>query len=112
MRFLEQQNCWNQLAGWENLADAEIFEVLIQPSQFDGQLLVISDLSYRREFDAFAVDAEELRAFVSTFHATFGECLFNGDVLIAQPEQQKLWVFHHEAVIACFSASARYGTKP
>lgn len=94
--FAENQSGWRQLDGWLEMDDLAILKTLAGNAVPSGSLLIATDLSYSDGLGVFEVDARQLDAFVSSYLSNFGECFFNGDVIICSTSQKAFWMFHHE----------------
>lgn len=92
---------WKDCAGWEQCTDAEISKNsgLLQVS-FGGHLLVVTEAALTQGNRAFVVEAADLAKFVEQHLTRFGECFFNGDVLVVDSAGTRLWMFHHEGLHA------------
>ncbi|GLS25726.1 hypothetical protein [Marinibactrum halimedae] len=94
---------WHDLSDWENLEDLEIFEKLKNLNEFNGEVYVVTEASYKDGLGPFKLNSINLELFVENHLNLIGECFFNGDVLIVDPENLCMWVFHHEGVFAFIS---------
>jgi hypothetical protein len=98
---------WEKCTGWEQCRDAEIAKRsgLLQIG-FDGPLLVVTEAALTQGTGAFVVSATEgLAKFVEQHLARFGECFFNGDVLIVDRAGTRVWLFHHEGLFTTITSS-------
>jgi hypothetical protein len=92
---------WTPLRGWESMSDTEIaMRSGLYAMRLTGVLLVLTEASFASRIGAFEVDAQSLGALVSQHLERFGECFFNGDVIIAERDGHRLWLFHHEGCYA------------
>ncbi len=94
----ELRDGWIRLNDWEALGDLDILQLLIEPSAQRGEAYVVTDLSYEPEQGAFHVRAGYLCAFARAYFESFGEALFNGDVIVLFPAQQAMFFFHHDGL--------------
>jgi len=102
-RLEKQEVQWHKVEEWESLDDVEILELLVNVVAPIGMLSVVCESSHNVGGAAYRLNSVDLMEFVSTHIAVFGECFFNGDVLITSPTQKLIWFFHHEGVFAVVS---------
>ncbi len=96
---------WLALPGWEAKTDSEVAaESGLLCANFRGTVLVVTEASFAPTRGAFVLDERALGAFVRAHLPSYGECFFNGDVIVANGEGRRLWLFHHEGVYATISA--------
>jgi hypothetical protein len=89
---------WLTANRWEELDDLEILQFLADLRHFEGKLLIVTDVSYGKKFGPFEIDAVCIQSFVKQYKVDFGECFFNGDVLIVSLDLKLVWIFHHEGI--------------
>lgn len=94
---------WKTCNNWEDLEDISLLSMLKELKMFDGELFVITEASYKKECGPFYLKSEGLDEFVCQHLKLFGECFFNGDVLIFCFELDNVWLFHHERRYTSFS---------
>lgn len=88
---------WTPVTDWESSEDTDLacatglFSV-----PFTGDLLVVSEHSLTSGRGGVLIASSGLEQFVKNHLKCFGECFFNGDVLIVESEGRLLWLFHHE----------------
>jgi hypothetical protein len=73
-------------------------------TNFRGTILVVTDASFAPGRGAFMLDAAALETFVGAYLRSYGECFFDGDVIIASSGSRSIWLFHHEGAYATLSA--------
>ncbi|GAA4441947.1 hypothetical protein [Bremerella cremea] len=102
---------WQRIEGFESRSDAELITQLHWLPV--GDLLVITDNSYREPGGPFVVkDREPLVQFSERYQqAHDGEYLFNGDVLIFHFAFRYVGIFHHEGVLSEAIFSPRPATE-
>jgi len=101
-----QASEWKPFPDWESKADAQIaIRAGLYAVGFSGALLVVTEASFRPDRGAFLLDARDLDALVCRHLAWYGECFFNGDVIIAERDGRRIWLFHHEGCYATISAA-------
>lgn len=88
---------WRPLPAWEKLSDTEIATAtgLLQVFR-DDELCVVTEAALAKGHGVFVVAATELRRLISDHLGRYGECFFNGDILIVNSDGTHLWLFHHE----------------
>ena len=95
---------WSELPGWESMSDTEIAIRSGLHAGLVGDVLVVeASISSRR--GAFRVDVSELGSLVAQHLERYGECFFNGDVVVVQLDGERLWLFHHEGHFGLVSAT-------
>jgi hypothetical protein len=90
---------WASLPDWETLDDIDIADqtgLLQEPMR--GDVLIVTEASFGAGGGAFVVEGFNLGAFIDTHLRGYGECFFNGDVIIVALEARAVWLFHHEGV--------------
>jgi len=92
---------WNHFQNWEQRSDVEIAASSgLLGISFDGPLFIVTEAALTQGQGAFVVPAaDDLERFVGGHLTRFGECFFNGDVLIVDAGIH-IWMFHHEGVYA------------
>lgn len=99
IKQLEHMACdWTTIANWEEIPDQELYQHLENAKTPTGMLLIVTEVSYQTNLGAFKVAGSDVRQFVAEHRSRFGECFFNGDVLIVSKEQNTVWLFQHEGV--------------
>jgi hypothetical protein len=96
---LSQKNIfikWNNLDNWEDIDDLEIFYCLKKIKNPEGQLIIITESSYKKKLGPFKINASDIEFFISNHLTEFSECFFNGDAQIISFEHKSMWLFHHE----------------
>lgn len=96
--FHREGNIYYHLAGYYDMDDIEIIEVLNQLCHFDGKLYVITDQSYLKNQSPFVVESINLYTFVENHFRLFGLSFFDTDTYIFSFEMNKFWLFQHEGV--------------
>lgn len=91
---------WHSLDNWESQEDLAILRKLENVKSFEGTMYVVTEASYRPGLGPFMVAEENINDFVRLHLNNFGECCFNGDVLIISFELNQIWMFHHEGIYA------------
>lgn len=97
-QLAELRQGWQRLSGWENLEDPEILRLVLGDFVQNAEIYIVSDLSYQAERGAFCVSAGRIVNFLDYYFESFGEALFDGDVLLVSPSAKNLWIFHHEGM--------------
>jgi hypothetical protein len=88
---------WVPLPDWESMADAEVaMRSGLYAAPLAGVLLAVTEASLASRIGAFELDAGELGVLVSQHLSRFGECFFNGDVIVVERDGGHIWLFHHE----------------
>jgi len=88
---------WKALPDWEEQRDDEIAARSgLYDIAFSRALFVVTEASLASGQGGFVVDARDLAQLVEQHLSYFGECFFNGDVVIVEPEGRRVWLFHHE----------------
>lgn len=64
----------------------------------EGELIFVTDASYKKDLGPFRVDAASIREFVREHYKNFGEHFLETDVIIINMEIKVVWIFHHEGV--------------
>jgi hypothetical protein len=97
---------WKPFPGWESMSDTEVgIRSGLYATRFAGVLLVVTEASLASRIGAFEVHAQELGTLVSQHLTRYGECFFDGDVIIAERDGSRIWLYHHEGLYAEISAS-------
>jgi hypothetical protein len=92
---------WTAVPDWESLEDLDIFaRVGLNDACSCSQLLVVTEASFSRVCGAFRLAGRDLSEFIRTHHAAYGECFFDGDVVVIDCGQGAVWLFHHEGAYA------------
>ena len=90
---------WYDIEDWESLDDLTILGYLEELKPFRGELLVVTEASYFNDkLGPFQVNAVDMKQFVNSHLESFGECFFNGDVIIVSINDKLVWIFHHEGM--------------
>jgi len=93
---------WASLPNWETLSDLDIAKQTgLLRGPMTGELLIVTEASFGAGCGAFLLDGPNLGAFVVGHLSRYGECFFNGDVIILAPQGKEIWLFHHEGVYMC-----------
>ncbi len=101
IKQLEYMACdWMTIADWEEISDQELYQNLENAKAPSGMLLIVTEVSYRTTLGAFKVADSDVKQFVAEHLSRFGECFYNGDVLIVSKEQSTVWLFQHEGIFA------------
>lgn len=87
-----------ELPGFLKLKDAAVAERTgLYRVGFSGELFIVTEASFTPEAKAaFAVHADDLRAFVEDHLELFDDPFFHGDVIIVEPGRRRIWLFDHE----------------
>lgn len=96
--FFKSDIVWNKFEGWEDATDIDIISALSILKPFVGELLIVTDASYKSNLSPFCVKAEVLMEFANKHSENFGEQFYDTDVLIINPKKRLVWIFHHEGV--------------
>ncbi len=96
---------WITIADWEEIPDQDLYQQLENAKTPSGMLLIVTEVSYRTDLGAFKVAGSDVKQFVAKHRSRFGECFFNGDVLIVSKEQNTVWLFQHEGVFTVLCRS-------
>lgn len=92
---------WRRYPDWERQDDAEIAtNTGMLKIPFVGAEFVVTEASFVGGHGAVVVNPNRLAEYVSEHLRRFGECFFNGDVLLVDSTEPHVWVFHHEGVYA------------
>jgi hypothetical protein len=91
---------WLPLKEWESLDDVEIYRHLEELEKPEGEVYVISEITYLKQDGPFKLNATYLKKFITQYLDRFHECFFNGDALIFSIEHKQIWIFHHEGIYA------------
>lgn len=103
LTLLEQfTSKWQAFENWEELSDEEVWRHLSSHNTKFSEIFVITEASYRKNLGAFVIKREQVQPFVANYLTSFGERLFNGDVIIVNIDQSTVSAFHHEGVFATF----------
>ena len=85
--------------GEENeLEDMEALNYLKKLHEFSGELYIVTDVSYHKEFGPFLVDAKHIDEFVSNFYCNYGESFYSTDIIIVNFSKKLIWVLFHEGI--------------
>lgn len=87
-----------RLHQWDEIEESEIFDMLERLNCFEGELCVITDVSYRKNMGPFKVNSEKLEEFINKHDELFGESFLDTDILIFSQKQRIIWVIHHEGI--------------
>lgn len=91
---------WSRIKNWEDLEDTQILIYLSNMQEFRGRLIVITEAAYTQSNGPFEICGDYIKEFPD-FHLTkFGECMFNGDVVILCLNSRSIWLFSHEGAFA------------
>ena len=91
---------WQKLVNWEDLEDSEILKSFEDIELFAGKLYAITDLSNIKACGPFEIGEDNIFRFALEYYNYFGECFFDGDVIILSLDTKKAWIFHHEGAYA------------
>jgi len=92
---------WLRCDEWESLGDLELARTTgLLDIALSGPLLLITEASFAPDRGGFIVPASRLANFVAEHLKEYGECFFNGDVIVAELQGRKVWLFHHEGLHA------------
>jgi hypothetical protein len=91
---------WHSLKEWEELDDIAIYSALESIEKPEGEIFIITEMSYFNKSGPFKLKAVDIRQFIVQYFNRFHECFFNGDLLMFNIEHQLIWIFHHEGVYA------------
>ncbi|MCE9579135.1 MAG: hypothetical protein K8W52_38790 [Deltaproteobacteria bacterium] len=98
---------WIPCDDWEERADLELARATgLLEVPFAGVLLIITDTALIARQGGVLVPASRLAEFVGEYPARYGECFFGGDVIVAETQGERVWLFHHEGAHALFSGRA------
>lgn len=100
--FLVPAKPLEAIHNFEDLSDKEIFERIKRLSEISGEVFVITDVCYRKEFGPFKVSSEHLAEFVCNHELIFSERFVETDVLIISLCKKLLWMFHHSGDVGLF----------
>lgn len=99
IKQIEHMKCdWIRIDDWEDIPDQILYQKLEDVKIPKGLLIIVTEFSYRSNLGAFKLSSNHIDKFVSEHHSRFGECFFNGDVLILSKSQNAIWLFQHEGV--------------
>lgn len=91
---------WHSLKEWEDLDDTTIYGMLESVEKPEGEIFIITEMSYFNKLGPFKLKATDIRQFIAQYFNQFHECFFNGDLLMFNIEHKLIWIFHHEGVYA------------
>lgn len=97
--FLVPAKPLEAIHNFENLSDKDIFERIKRLSEISGEVFVITDVCYRKEFGPFIVSSERLDEFVCNHELIFSERFVETDVLIISLCKKLVWMFHHSGYV-------------
>lgn len=80
------------------LDDSEVLGYLQDLHSIRGEVCVITDLCYDKEYGTFIIDSNDLERFINTFYSVFGEVFYSTDVIIVNFEEKIIWVLFHEGI--------------
>ena len=99
IKQIEHMKCdWIAINDWEDILDQILYQKLEDVKIPKGSLIIVTEVSYRSNLGAFKMTSSHANKFISGHHSRFGECFFNGDVLIISKTQNTIWLFLHEGV--------------
>ena len=78
--------------------DRLALDILKELKPICGEICVITDLCYRKDYGPFTMHANQLDKFVNDFSQNYGETFYSTDVIIVNFEQQMIWVLFHEGM--------------
>ena len=87
---------WSKVEDWELLDDIDILNIFTSGKKPDGELYVANELFYKDGYGAFSIHHLNLPEFILCHLSSFGQCFFNGDVIILQRDKSIVWVFNHD----------------
>lgn len=92
---------WNRIDDWESSSDIEIArQTGLLDVPFAESSLIVTEASFSPDRGAFLVPASRLGDFVKEHLDAYGECFFNGDVIVADTAGHHVWLFHHDGLYA------------
>ena len=99
---------WMPVPDWSSKDDNDIaIRANLYGLGLAGFLLVVTEASFAKRLGAFRVDAKGLGNLVQSHLQKYGECFFNGDVVIVELAGKRIWLFHHEGQVALLTALGR-----
>lgn len=93
----------NMIESWEELSDEEILASLDINDFLEGEIYIITDLSYVKNLGVFVVTPENINDLVTNYLTFYKECFFNGDVVVISPNVRKMFVFDHNGILSCYN---------
>jgi len=96
---------WESCLNWEAYSDIQLVKMLDQLKQLSGMSVIVTEVSYLKDFGPFICEASRLDDFSELYYHELGECLFNGDLVIINIKSDNVWIFSHEGVYTAFSIS-------
>jgi len=95
---------WKSFPDWEAYSDSEIAaETRLYDIALMGKLYVVTEAALTSREGPIVVNAVDLRKLIAEHLRLFGECFFNGDVVIMEAKGNNVWLFHHEGQYALIS---------
>lgn len=93
---------WSTLPNWLDWQGREDIDILNRTVNIDnfstGFNYVISEVSYREEMEPFNVSEGCLDWFVKNHRSEFGECFYNGEILIINIQKRYLYVLIDDGI--------------
>lgn len=96
---------WIDFKSWESLEDIEIFREFPNLEKISGDVYITTEASYKKELGPFKIHSNKLEKFIRGHLNAYGECFFNGDVIIVNPENECMWFFHHSGLMTFVARS-------
>jgi hypothetical protein len=92
---------WIRFEAWEAWDDVALAKAIgLVATAFEGDVFVLTEASFALNLGAFLIPASYLDQLVTEHLERYGECFFNGDVVVLEASGKKLWLFHHEGAFA------------
>lgn len=100
------------IKDWEALSDDSLFDnIAAKGSQcldMTGRIFAVTDVSYLSADGVFVFEYEHRNLFFQEYFYRFGECFFNGDVLLIFPVCHHLAFFHHDGFFSFYPPSVAH----
>jgi len=88
---------WQCVQNWEAMTDEALAATTgLTQLGLQGSLIIVTEASFTPGRGALMIDSSDLAALVSEHLSLYGECFFNGDVIVAEIQGARVWLFHHE----------------
>lgn len=98
-RYFEKEGAiWIRSEEYQHLEDIDILSCLEELRKFEGDLYIITDVSYKEDLGPFKVKSTDIYEFIENYWNNFGEYLLYVDLLILNFELKLAWIFHHGGV--------------
>ena len=88
---------------WEEFIITEIYNKLSELKGFEGDLFIVTDVSYNEGMGPFVVNSNDLEDFIKNHDDLFGEPFLDTDIIIISFEHKVAWVIHHEGIYTVVS---------